>query len=102
MAATAFEWVPSGDPVNELANMLEQVRWGEPLDGYQAYCLRECATWVRTGRVANPLLDTNLEDLLLVDVCDAILIWVECATDNALCERVKRSLEVYWQMMGMI
>jgi hypothetical protein len=87
-----MEWTPTGSPVAELCRMLELVRWGEPLEGYQAQCLRECALWVRDGRTDNPLRRTITEDRLLLDLTDALLPWVDAPQDSWLTDRVKAAL----------
>jgi hypothetical protein len=89
-------WWPTGDPADHLAAMLRAVDWrrlrgGQPLKPYQAHCIRESALWVVEGRTDNPLaygVGDTIEDLALLDVARAVLLWVQDATSLALIGQV--------------
>lgn len=82
------------DTLNELADLMEAVKWHQPLDSPHAERLRDAAAWARDRIDENsaPLL----EHLVLVDALDATLHWIVDPQDRERIERVHEALGLYW------
>jgi hypothetical protein len=58
---------------------------------------------VQSGLTNNPLqpgVGHDLEGLLLLDMCDALLVWIEQPTNAVLIEAAKASIHCYVDMLG--
>lgn len=80
--------------LDELADLLEQVEWHQPLDSSHAEQLRDCAAWARDRIDDDPT--PLIEHLVLLSALDAVLDWIVDPQDRVRIARVHGTLSLYW------
>jgi hypothetical protein len=83
------------DTLDELADLLKQVEWHQPLDSSHAERIRDCAAFARDRIDEDPA--PLLEQLVLLSALDAILHWIIDPQDRERIERVHKALGLYWR-----
>ncbi len=93
---TDTDWYPTGDPAVHLSAMLHNIDWralrdGEPLHTALAGTIRESAQWLIAGLTDNPLaygVGDTLDDMGLIEVGRATLLWLSDPTDDVLIDHL--------------
>jgi hypothetical protein len=93
-------WQPSPNARVELTEMLTKVNWREPIQGYQAQCLRDCAEFVRAGIRDNPFVDMSPVDEALADQCDAVIAVLDEGPSTESVGRVVAAARLYNELAG--
>ncbi len=90
------EWWPTLDPAVHLSTMLRNINWRGLRGGYEqlhpelAATIRESALWMIEGLVDNPVygVGSTIDDLGLLDVGRAVLLWLEDPGDPGLIDHL--------------